>query len=402
MRSIVCATNMPFAEEAFGTLGHVRVLEGRRIRREDLLDAEILAVRSTTRVDRTLLEGTPVRFVGTATIGTDHLDIPWLEKAGIHWCYAAGCNANSVSEYITAALLVLARRYGWTLEQMTLGVVGVGRVGSCVVEKARALGLRVLLNDPPRQRETGDPVFVSLRQLQEEADIITFHVPLTKEGPDATWHMADESFFRKLVRPRVLINAARGPVVATEALKQAIRDGRVRHVVLDTWEGEPFVDLELMTEADLATPHIAGHSFEGKVMGTVMVYEQACRFFGVPTAWRHEPLMPPPSVPCLVIEAGGRRDEEILAEAVLAVYDIEADDRRFRSLAEESDPARRAALFDRQRNEYPMRREFPATVLEVRHASPRLLEKLAALGFRLKAEATILPKVIDAGGILPA
>ena len=389
MRSIVCATNMPFAEEAFSTLGPVRILEGRRIRREDLLDTEILAVRSTTRVDRALLEGTPVRFVGTATIGTDHLDIPWLEKAGIYWCYAPGCNANSVSEYITAALLVLARRYGWALEQMTLGVVGVGRVGSRVVEKARALGLRVLLNDPPRQRETGDPGFVPLRRLQEEADLITFHVPLTKEGPDATWHMADESFFQGLARPTVLLNAARGPVVATEALKQAIREGRIRHVVLDTWEGEPLFDLELMAATDLATPHIAGHSFEGKVMGTVMVYQEACRFLGVPPAWRHEPHMPPPPVPRLVIEAGGRRDEEVLADAVLAVYDIEADDRRFRSLAVESDPARRAALFDRQRNEYPMRREFPATVLEVRHASPRLLEKLAALGFRLEAEAPL-------------
>jgi len=389
MRSIVCATNMPFAEEAFSTLGQVRILEGRRIRREDLLDTEILAVRSTTRVDRALLEGTPVRFVGTATIGTDHLDIPWLEKAGLYWCYAPGCNANSVSEYITAALLVLARRHGWVLEQMTLGVVGVGRVGSRVVEKARALGLRVLLNDPPRQRATGDPAFVPLRRLQEEADLITFHVPLTKEGPDATWHMADESFFQGLTRPVVLLNAARGPVVATEALKQAIRKGRIRHVVLDTWEGEPNFDLELMAAADLATPHIAGHSFEGKVMGTVMVYQEACRFLGIPPAWRHEPHMPPSPVPRLVIEAGGRRDEEVLADAVLAVYDIEADDRRFRSLTEESDPARRAALFDRQRNEYPMRREFPATVLEVRHASPRLLEKLAALGFRLEAEAPL-------------
>lgn len=382
MKKIVCATNMPFAQEAFETLGHVRILEGRRICRTDLADTEILAIRSTTKVDRELLEGTGVRFVGTATIGTDHLDISWLEQAGIRWCYAPGCNANSVSEYVTAALLVLARRFNWRLDQMTLGVVGVGHVGSRVVQKAQALGLRVLQNDPPRQRATGDPTFVSLQRLQEEADILTLHVPLTKEGPDPTWHMVNAAFFDRLARPITLINAARGAVVDTEALKRAIRSGRVRHAILDTWEGEPLVDLDLLAAVDLGTPHIAGYSFEGKVMGTVMVYEEACRFLGVLPAWRHEPHMPSPKISEWTVDAAGRREEECLEEAVRSVYDIEADDRRFRAMAAIPDPGGRATFFDRLRREYPERREFPSLRVILRNGSPRLAACFSALGFR--------------------
>jgi erythronate-4-phosphate dehydrogenase len=375
---IVCATNMPYALEAFSTLGEAVVLEGRRIGPADVKDAEILALRSTTVVNRALLEGSRVRFVGTATIGTDHLDIPYLEKAGIRWCFAPGCNANSVSEYITAALLVLAGRGGFTLAGLTIGVVGVGNVGARVGRKAEALGMRVLKCDPPVARRTGDPSYVSLETIQNEADIVSFHVPLTKTGSDATWHMAGESFFTGLRKPIIFLDAARGPVVDTPALFRAMDTGRVRRVVLDTWEGEPGFNRGLLDRADLGTPHIAGHSFEGKVAGTLMVYEDACRLLGVAPAFSPESLLPPPLVPELRMEAAGRADEDVLRDVVKPVYDIEADDARMRAM-KGADPE----AFDRQRKNYPMRREFRYTRVWARGASASLQAKLAGLGFQI-------------------
>jgi erythronate-4-phosphate dehydrogenase len=377
---IVCATNMPYALEAFSTLGDAVILEGRHIRKADVKEARILALRSTTKVDRELLEGSNVGFVGTATIGTDHLDIPYMEQAGIRWCFAPGCNANSVSEYITAALLVLAGRGGYRLEGLTLGVVGVGNVGSRVVKKAEALGMRVLKNDPPLQRRTGDPAFVSLDRIRDEADIVTFHVPLTKTGPDATVHLAGEAFFGGLKKPIVLLNAARGPVVDPQALVRALDAGRVKQVVLDTWEGEPAFSRSLLDRVDIGSPHIAGHSFEGKVAGTMMVYAAACEWLGVAPSFSPEALLPPALVPELMVKAAGRADEDVLREIVKPVYDIEADHARMRAI--DAAEAARGKEFDRQRKDYPMRREFRYTRVTAAGASPALLAKLKGLGFK--------------------
>ncbi len=374
---------MPFAREAFATLGEVLVKEERGIDAADVRDADILAVRSTTRVDQALLAGSRVRFVGTATIGTDHMDIPWLEQQGIAWCFAPGCNANSVAEYVTAALLVLAHRHGLTLAGRTIGVIGVGNVGSRVAGKARALGLRVLENDPPRQRAAeaeGRPhAFVPLERLLAESDIVTLHVPLTRGGPDPTWQLANAAFFARLRPGAVFINAARGAVVNSDALLTAAAAGRVAHTVLDTWEGEPALRLDVLERVDLGTPHIAGHSFEGKAFGTVMVYEAACRFLGQTPAWRIDPFWPAPPVPVCSVAAAGRTDEQVLGEAVRAVYDIQADDRRLREAG--AAPAGAAAHFDGLRKRYPMRREFRFTRLELPGASAALRAQAAALGF---------------------
>jgi len=377
---IICATNMPFAEQAFGSLGETRVLEGRHISADDVRDVELLAIRSTTRVNRALLEGSRVRFVGTATIGTDHLDIPYLEQAGIAWCFAAGCNANSVSEYVTAALLHLGQRHGFTLEGLTIGVVGIGNVGRRVVQKVQALGLRVLMNDPPRERLGDGGPYVPLETILAQADIVTVHVPLNKTGIDRTWHLADAAFFARMKPGSIFIDAARGAVVETDALLQALAYGHIRSAVLDTWEGEPAYRRDIMDRVDLATPHIAGHSFEGKVMGTVLVYREACRFLGVPASWSHEPLMPPASVPVLTVEAAGRPDEAVLHEVVRQVYDIAADDRRFRETAV-ADDAQRAAHFDRLRKDYPERREFNYTRVTAKGGGASLGAKLVGLGF---------------------
>ena len=383
---IICATNMPFAMEAFRTLGETRILEGRDISSADVKDVEILALRSTTKVNRSLLEGSKVRFVGTATIGTDHLDLPYFDQAGIRWCFAPGCNANSVSEYVTAALLTLGSRHRITLEGKTLGVIGVGNVGSRVVRKAEALGMRVLMNDPPRQRAEGGGQeakggFVGLDQVLAEADIITVHVPLTKDGQDKTYHLADARFFSRARKGLIFINAARGPVVDTPALMEALASGRVAHTVLDTWEGEPAYRADVLDRVDIGTPHIAGHSFEGKVMGTVMVYREVCRFLGVAPSWSHESLMPPTLVPKVEVDAAGRSDEAVLREVVKQLYDIEADDRRLRDTAVAEDAARSKA-FDRLRKDYPERREFQYTMVHLMNGSAALRRKLDGLGFQ--------------------
>lgn len=380
--NILCATNMPFAKEAFGTLGSVRILEGRNIGATDVREVELLALRSTTKVNRALLAGSRVRFVGTATIGTDHLDIPYLEEAGIRWCFAPGCNANSVAEYVTAALLLLAHRHGFRLEGRTIGIIGIGNVGRRLVQKMAALGLRVLMNDPPRERAGDGGPYVPLAELLAASDIVSVHVPLTREGPDRTWHMADASFFRHMKRGSIFLDAARGAVVDTPALLDAIASGHIAHTLLDTWEGEPVCRRDILQAVDLATPHIAGHSFEGKVMGTVLVYREACRFLGVPSDWSHEALMPPPPVPELRVNVGGRHDEAVLHEVIRQVYDIEADDRRFRASAV-SDDAERGRGFDRLRKDYPERREFPSTRVIVAGGGAALHSKLRGLGFRL-------------------
>ncbi|TFG59067.1 MAG: 4-phosphoerythronate dehydrogenase, partial [Spirochaetales bacterium] len=371
---ILCSSDMPYAKEAFSTLGDTLLKKGRSINANDVHDASILAIRSTTRVDEALLAGSAVGFVGTATIGNDHMDIPYLERAGIKWVHSPGCNANSVSEYVASALLFIASRHGFRLEGKTIGVIGVGNVGNLVVQKAGSLGMRVLKNDPPRSRGqerqttddgrrtteiglfrsdstptlhhaiTTDPeCFVGLDELLAESDIVTLHVPLNKRGPDATWHLAGNDFFRKMKPGCVFINSARGAVVETDALLEAMEKGKVSHAVIDTWEGEPALRQDLLERVDLGTPHIAGYSFDGKVTGTAMVYRAACAFLGVKPEWVPDKLLPAPEIPEIRVSAAGRAEEDVLWEIVHRIYDITADDRRLRAGPRDD---RMAAYFD--------------------------------------------------------
>jgi len=379
---IVCASSMPFVREAFETLGETVVLGGRDISADDVRDADLLAIRSTTEVNRELMEGSRVRFVGTATIGIDHLDTELLESRGIGWCYSPGCNATSVSEYVTVALLRLAVRHSFSLRGMTIGVIGVGNVGRLVVEKARALGMTVLQNDPPRARSEGDTEFTELEEVLNRADIVSLHVPLTKTGSDATFHMADNEFFSRVRPGLILINAARGAVVETAALLDAMASGAIAHAVIDTWENEPRVSMGLLRKIDIGTPHIAGHSFDGKVAGTVMVYQAACRFLGVKPAWTPDRLLPPPEVRELSVDAAGRSDEAALDEMVRRVYDISRDDADLRK-GDDPDVDQRAKHFEALRTNYPVRREFRFTRVTVGKASAELTARIAGLGFEV-------------------
>lgn len=384
MIKILCDANMPFAREAFTRLGQVRLVDGRAISAEDVRDVDVLATRSTTRIDRCLLDGSRVRFYGTATIGYDHVDTGYLEDRGITWMSAAGCNAESVAQYVTAALTVCGGASG--LEGMTLGVVGAGNVGRRVMTKARALGMKVLVNDPPR---AGDPEdveaagFVSLDTLLRECDAVTLHTPLTRSGPLRTLGLIDRDKLA-LMRPGAwLFNTARGGIVDEEALAGAVAGGRLSRVVLDTWRGEPGFSPGLAAMVNIATPHIAGHSYEGKVNGTMMVYVAACRFFGANPDF--SPRLPAPPTPCW--QPSPIQDEVPVGEqtgaAVRASYDILADDRKMREAAALDNPQARAGEFDRLRKNYPMRREFAATRVPSDSLSPVLLGKLAGLGFTI-------------------
>ena len=378
---IIVDENNPCAEQAFSTLGEAIALPAGKITREALRDCQILACRSTIRVNADLLEGTAVRCVATATIGTDHFDTAYLDRAGIRWYSAPGCNADSVADYFTAALLSVAQTQGAALEGKTLGVIGCGNVGSRVARRALALGMRVLENDPPLARQTGDPRYRALDDLFA-ADYITLHTPLTPEGPDPTHHLVNEAFLQRMRPGAVLVNTSRGAVLDGGSLKAALRDGRIAGAVLDVWEGEPSPDPELAELAFLATPHIAGHSFDGKIAGTMQIYRQVCEYLGREPAFDPAPLLPPPDVPKIVVDAAGRADEDLIREVVFTVYPIRNDDARFREAMALPTALDRSAAFAALRTNYPRRREFSRTRVLARNASATLLRKLRGLSFQ--------------------
>ncbi len=378
----VCAASVLFGREAFATLGDVAMLPDGAITRDTLRDADALIIRSKTAVTAELLAGTPVAFVGTATAGYDHLDLAGLGRAGVAWSAAPGCNANSVAEYIVAALLTLSARRGRPLKDRTLAVVGVGQVGRRVAQKAEALGLRVLLNDPPRARAEGDPSFQPVEEILPQADWITLHVPLTADGPCPTRGMVDCRWLARARSGAFFLNAARGEVVDESVLRLALDCGALTDAALDVWAGEPAIDPDLLARAALATPHIAGYSYDGKLDGTRQVYAAACRFFEREATWDPAPLLPAPARARIELDARGRGTEDALRDLVRRVYDIEADDRALRQ-PPETDSTRLARRFETLRREYPIRREFPLTDVAATGGSDDLRAAIAGLGFRL-------------------
>ena len=383
---ITADENIPYVQQAFSTLGEVRLMPGREISASAVRTAELLLVRSVTRVGRELLEGSRVRFAATATIGTDHVDTRYLQAAGIRFASAPGSNANSVAEYVAAALLVIAERQGRTLAGSDIGIIGVGNVGSRVAAKAEALGMRPLLNDPPLKRETGDPKYLPLDDLFS-CDFVTLHVPLERHGPDATFHMVDERSLERMKPGAVLLNTARGAAVDNAALLEALRDGQLSAAVLDVWEGEPSIRVDLLERVSLGTPHIAGYSLDGKVNGTRMIYKAACDFLDVEPTWHPASSMPAPAYPELTVAVNQRTPEAALREAVLTVCPIERDDAALRETAR-MPPDERAAYFDRLRKEYPVRREFQNTTVRLTGAVGQGLQEIAktlrGLGFTVR------------------
>ena len=344
---ILADENIPFVREAFSAFGEVTAVSGRDISPTLVRDADVLLVRTVTRVDRHLLEASSVSFVASPTSGFDHVDVDYLEARGIGFAYAPGSNANSVAEYVVAALLELEPRVG-PLSGKSLGIVGCGHVGSRVSELGEALGMRCVLNDPPLERDTVDSRYSSIEDVLG-CDVVSFHVPLTLDGPDATHHMVNEGFLRCMKPGAVFVNTSRGAVVDDDALKKVLVEGRLGGCVLDVWENEPNIDVELLERVDIGTPHIAGYSFDGKVKGLRQIYEQACAHFSVPRDWDSTAEVATHAPPAAAN----------LHEALRQSYDIMADDKALRKLSDLSHRDQ-PAYFDQLRKNYPVRREYYA------------------------------------------
>ncbi|UCG47381.1 MAG: 4-phosphoerythronate dehydrogenase [Phycisphaerales bacterium] len=375
---IVADANIPFVEECFSSIGDVRAVSGREMTPEVVADADVLLVRSVTPVGPELLDGSRVRFVATATIGLDHVDTEYLGRMSIGFASAPGSNANSAAEYVIAALLEVAQKYDVDLAAKSIGIIGAGNVGGRVALKAEALGMGVYLNDPPLERQTGDSKYRPLEELFD-CDFITLHTPLTFEGPDKTYHLADEAFFESLKERCVFLNASRGGVVDSGALKAAIRSGRLRAVVLDVWENEPNIDGALLEMVDIGTPHIAGYSLDGKVAGMMMVYGAVCGHCGIEPRFTAADFLPEAIIPELRVDPHGV-EQDVLLGAVQRIYDIRRDDVRLRWMLEKA-PYKRGRFFDNLRKSYPVRRELHNTRVVLTAGNEVVAGKLRGIGF---------------------
>jgi len=367
---IVCDNKIPFLKGALEPYSEVVYLPGAQTTAEVVKDADAIITRTRTKCNESLLKGSSVKVIATATIGFDHIDTSWCESNGIIWKNAPGCNSWSVKQYVTSVLVTLAERYGLKFEDVTLGVVGVGNVGSKVASAASALGMKVLLNDPPRALREGPDAFVSLDRILEECDIVTVHVPLE----DDTWHLFDAQRIASMAG-RILINSSRGPVVDNKALKDALMNGVLKAAVLDVWEGEPSLDEELVELLDLSTPHIAGYSADGKANGTTMSVRTVASVLGLPLSdWTACGIPSPAQTREFEIDASGKTLQQVLTEAVLHTYDVTADSDALRA---------DLGAFESLRGDYPVRREFTYFGVRLLGGTPIMYMKLKELGFNI-------------------
>jgi erythronate-4-phosphate dehydrogenase len=373
--NIVVDENISYAEEAFSRFGNVSALHGRKINNEVLRKADVLIVRSITRVDESLLDGSSVQFVGTATIGTDHVDLEYLKSAGIGFSDAKGCNADAVTEYVFTAIIDLLSEKNVPLKGRTIGIVGAGNIGGRVARIAETIGMQVLKNDPPLERMYGSKDYVPLDEIYG-CDMVTFHVPLNKTGPDKTVHLMNGENLKKLKDNVILINASRGQVVDNKALIEVIGSKDLR-TVLDVWENEPGIDTALLERVKTGTPHIAGYSLEGKVNGTAIIYNALCRFLGEEPVWK--PTLPVIKTDCFKINPSGNSVHDLNTLTGL-IYDIKKDDSSLRKITE-IPKAQIPKYFDTLRKEYPLRREFSNFKIELNRDNEELTGILKALRF---------------------
>ena len=384
MRILVDA-DVPAVDLCFRDLGEVVRLPGREITAAALRDIDALVVRSITRVDESLLaEANRLRFVGTCTIGTDHIELGALEERGIAFASAPGCNAEAVVDYVLGSLSTLAERQGWQLRERRVGVVGAGNVGGRLLSRLTAMGIECLACDPPRVEKEGVegrnlPGFVDLGTLIDDCGVLCLHTPLVREGPHATHHLLGAEAIADLAAGTVLLNAGRGDCVDGAALRQRLAGQGDISAVLDVWEHEPAIDGALRDLAEIATPHIAGHSLDGKRRGTHMIYRALCRELGLPAGVTLEALLPPPPLRRLTL-GPGLDPEDALRLCLRAVHDVRRD---HDSLLRESRRQGMARGFDACRAAYPLRREFATLEVALAEEAEGLGALLAGAGLRL-------------------
>ena len=372
---VIIDDKIPFIKNVLELYANVEYCAGKAITREKLIDADALIIRTRTKCNAELLEGTAVKFIASATIGYDHIDTRYCDKKGIFWTNAPGCNSGSVMQYMTSALLFYARQKNINLKDRVFGVVGVGNVGRKIVKLAEILDMRVLLNDPPKVREEGFCGYISLDGVLREADIITFHVPLNMSGEDKTYHLANADFIEKMNEGSILINTSRGEVVDTLALKSALEKGKLSGAIIDVWENEPDIDTELLNRVTIATPHIAGYSADGKANGTKMAVQQFSRFFGLGLDDWEPDDVPQVKGPEIFCDGRNKSFQEIVTEICLKTYPIQAENIWLRDDCKK---------FEAYRGNYPVRREFFNYTITLSNVNGEEIKKLERLGFKVK------------------
>lgn len=374
MIKIVVDDKIPFLKGALEPFAEVVYLQGEKINNAILQDADALIARTRTICNKELLDGTKVRFIATATIGFDHIDIAYCQQNDIQWANAPGCNSGSVMQYMASALVRLSLKYDFEFSEKTIGIIGYGNIGSKVAKLASVLGLKVLINDPPLQRSGLLPNSVSLIEIIDKADIITFHVPLNTHGIDKTLHVGNEEFFNSIKSTTIIINSSRGDIIDNNALKKALKKKKLKGAVLDVWENEPTIDQELLDLVDYATPHIAGYSADGKANGTAMSVQAISKFFGFGLKGWFPSNVPLPSNTELKIGVGTDAEKNSLSQCILSTYDIQLDhDRLIKSVE----------TFENQRGEYPLRREFASYRVKIQGSNPFLEKQIKKLGFKV-------------------
>jgi len=368
---IVTDNKIPFLKGVFEPFAEVVYLPGDKIKKSQLKDADALLTRSITQCKNELLEGTSIKLIASATIGDDHIDKEFCRLNNIRWTTAKGCNAKAVEQYVYSALFALSETFGLELFRMTIGIVGVGTIGSLIEKVVRTIGMRVLLNDPPRVRNEGSNGFVALDQIQKEADIITLHVPLLLAGEDKTFNLLDRMFFERLERPVILINTSRGQVIDSEALMDAINIGKVKHCVLDVWENEPDINQELLRIASIGTPHIAGYSVEGKAKATEMIVKSVNDFFNLPLKTK----IPGLDTKSRTIKLNCKyfNEQQCILKAILTAYNILDDDKLLRKNPSE---------FEKIRGNYKFRRENSGYSLDMKTPDKDTVRILREMGFK--------------------
>lgn len=376
---VVIDANIPAADACFGAFGSLARVPGREISAADVADADALIVRSVTQVNQALLANSRVGFVGTCTIGTDHIDQAFLNEQGIGFASAPGCNAEAVVDYVLSSLLTIAEREGWALSERSVGVVGVGNVGSRLLARLKALGISVLACDPPRAEVEGAHGFSDIDELIARCDVLCLHTPLVASGPHSTHHLLNAQRINELAPGSVLLNAGRGDCVDGLALRSRLAGQGDIIAVLDVWEQEPAIDANLHDLATLATPHVAGHSLDGKLRGSWMIHQALAAHLGQSSSLGFDELCPPPALESLTLEQA-LPVEDALRLCVRAVYDTRRDhdtlQRQVRQLGV-------VKGFDHCRTHYPLRRELATLEVRLNGAANELFEPLGAAGFRV-------------------
>ncbi|QIA62825.1 DUF3410 domain-containing protein [Vibrio astriarenae] len=353
---IIVDENMPYAEALFSQIGEVMLKPGRTLTADDLVDVDALMIRSVTKVNAELIaKANKLKFVGTATAGMDHVDQALLKERGIFFTAAPGCNKVGVAEYVFSVMMVLAQQQGFSVFDKTVGIVGAGQVGSYLADCLQGIGINVLINDPPKQQQGDNRTFTPLNELLEQADVITLHTPITRQGEHATHHLLDEKVLNILRGDQILINAARGPIVDNQALKARLEKGDGFTAALDVFEFEPEVDMDLLPSLAFATPHVAGYGLEGKARGTTMIFNAYCEFLGRSERAQASDLLPVAPTPEVTLDRAW--DEATLHNLTQIIYDVRKDDSLFRR------EIVKPGAFDQMRKQYWDRREYSAVTL---------------------------------------